>query len=514
MSHRPVLGHVFGSYLQLSQPFSYELIASLTSFEHRVFAWQSENLDRFPVDHLFTSKSPEDYWPIARRERVELVFAHFGPLGMTALPMALMNDLPAVTIFHGYDVSMLLREPYWVERYRTLAALGMHGLCISDVGRERLAAIGWPTTQLTTIHLGVDTQRFRYQPRNRIDRGPGSGSGSGSTTRLLIVARLIAKKGVDVAIRALDLIRAAGVNAELRVIGDGPERASLEALIAGLKLESFVTLAGAQSHAEVAAALGDADMLLQCSVTAPNGDQEGIPVVLMEAQASGVPVIATRHSGIPELVLDGRTGLLTDEHDVAGLANAITLLIREPAFAGQLARAGRARVEEEFDRTRQAGRFTEHLRALIARGPRRVSRSPSSARGLSRPTRLLFIHAAGFDTAMHKLMSLRVQHPGAHITVLTAESIVNTFRACPLIDDVRGYPDGPLRLRRLGRALLHELQQMNFDLVVTAYANDDGAGFGSVRRVARACGGRRRLALNSRDREIELIGSPRPRLYA
>lgn len=503
MSHRPVLGHVFGRYLPLSEVFSHELIASLTAFQHRVFASQAENIERFPVDRLFTPRSPEEYWTFARRERVELVVSHFGPLGTTGLPMALMNDLPAVTIFHGYDVSMALGEPHWVERYRTLAALGMHGLCISDAGSRRLASIGWPATQLTTIHLGVDTQRFRYRPRDR--------HGAGSTVRLLMVARLVAKKGVDVAIRAVRLVRDAGVDAELRVIGDGQERASLETLIAELKLESSVTLAGAQSHAAVAAVLDAADILLQCSVTAPNGDQEGIPVALMEAQACGVPVIATRHSGIPELVLDGSTGLLTDEHDVPGLANAIISLVREPTFASRLAQAGRARVEEEFERTRQAERFTHLFRTLIARGPRRASPPPSSAGG---PRRVLFIRSIPVDAAMRKLMSLRVQYPGAHITVLTGHNTVDTFRACPLIDDVRGYPDGRLCLRRLGPSLLHELQQAIFDLVVTAYTNDDGDGFGNVRRVARACGGRRRVALTARDREIELTGSPRPCLAA
>lgn len=502
MTHCPVLGHVFGRYLPLSEVFSHELIASLTAFQHRVFCSQAENVDRFPVDHLFTPRSAEEYWTLARRERVELIVSHFGPLGTTGMPMALMTDLPAVTIFHGYDVSMTLGEPHWVERYRTLAALGMHGLCISDAGRRRLAAIGWPATQLTTIHLGVDTQRFRYRPRAR--------DGARSAARLLMVARLVPKKGVDVAIRAVRLVRDAGVNVELRVIGDGPERASLETLIAELKLESSVALAGVQSHGAVAAALDDADILLQCSVTAANGDQEGIPVALMEAQACGVPVIATRHSGIPELVLDGSTGLLTDEHDVPGLANAIISLVREPTLAGQLAEAGRARVEQEFDRTRQADRFTHLFRTLIARGPRRAGR-PSMG---GNPTRLLFIRSIPVDAAMRKMMSLRVRYPAAHVTLLTSESSIDTFRGCPLIDDVRGYPDGRLCLRRLGRSLLHELQQSNFDLVVTAYTNDDGAGFGNVRRVARACGGLRRVAVTARDREMELTGSTRPWLGA
>jgi colanic acid/amylovoran biosynthesis glycosyltransferase len=500
MPHRPVIGHVFGRYLPLSEVFSHELIGSLTAFEHRVFASKVENLDRFPMDHLFTPCSPEEYWTLARRERVELIVGHFGPLGVNAMPIALMNGLPAVTIFHGYDVSMALREPHWVERYRTLAALGMHGLCISDAGRRRLVAIGWPATQLTTIHLGVDTQRFHYRPRVR--------DGARSPVRLLMVARLVAKKGVDVAIRALRLVLDAGLDAELYVIGEGAERATLEQLIAELKLESSVTLAGAQRHSAVAAALDDADILLQCSVTAPNGDQEGIPVALMEAQACGVPVIATRHSGIPELVLDGATGLLTDEHDAPGLAGAIVSLVRDPLLASRMAEAGRARVEQEFNRDRQAQRFTHLFRTLIARGPRRAR--PSSGR----PMRLLFIRSIPVDAAIRKVMSLRVQHPGAHITVLTSDNTVDTFRACPLIDDVRSYPQGRLGLRRIGRTLLRDLQRLDFDLVVAPYTNDDGRGFGNVRRVARACGGRRRVAVNAREREIELTGSPRPCLAA
>src|SRR5690606_30998947 len=118
--------------------FSYELLRSLEGgVEQHVIASRLEHQDRFPWPHVHLPGSARDAWALARELGVELAVGHFGPTGTTVMPLALANRIPAATIFHGYDVSMLLRDPVWVERYRGLADLGLHAICISDAGRRR-----------------------------------------------------------------------------------------------------------------------------------------------------------------------------------------------------------------------------------------------------------------------------------------------------------------------------------------------------------------------------------------
>lgn len=497
---RHVIGHVFGRFLPLSEVFSYELLRSLEErFEQHVVASRVEHQDRFPWPHVHLPASARDAWALARERGVELAVGHFGPVGTTVMPLALANRIPAATIFHGYDVSMLLRDPVWVERYRGLADLGLHAICISDAGRRRLRAIGWPARQIDVIHLGVDTTRMAVSPRRpRLADEP---------IRLLMVARLVPKKGVDVAVRAMAGLKTSGVTATLTVIGEGPGQVALQELTHALGLADVVSFAGARRHDEVLEAMASADVLLQCSVTAPDGDQEGIPVSLMEAQARGVPVVATRHSGIPELVVHGRTGLLVEEHDAEGLASAVGTLASDPALARRLAAAGRRRVERHFDRTRQADRFTRVFTRLIAEG------APVQRRAARRPgPRILFVRTVPVELAFRRLMALRGRYAGAHLTVLTTESSASVFRHAPLADAVVTYPDGRLRLSHLGRARLATLQAARYDLVAVAYPDEQGRDFGNVRRVARALGGSRRAALTVRDAEIEIPGTPRPDL--
>ena len=493
---RPVLVHLFGRYLPVSEVFLHELIGSLDAFEHHVLAAKSVIVERFPIERLHISARPEVLWETARRAGAQLIVCHFGPLGMSGLPMGLALRLPVVTMFYGYDHSMALREPHWVERYRTLAAMGVHAVSNSEFGRRRLVEIGWPPDQIAAIHLGVDTRRFAFTPRRLPAAGP---------LRLVMVSRLVPKKGVHIAVRAVDAVRRRGVAVQLRIVGEGAEREKIERLIASLGLQAHVTLLGAVRHSQVDAELAQAHLYLQPSVVAPNGDEEGLPVALTEAQAAGLPVIASRHAGIPELVVHDETGLLVDEADVAGLADAIERLASERDLASRLVHAARRRVERDFDLTVQSGVFARHFERLL--------RAPAVGTPLPHGTarrRLLFVRSVPVDAALRKLIQLRLAFPDAAISVFTSDSTVAAFRQCPLVNEVISYPDGPLRLRRVGAEGLRRLQAAQYDIAVVPYSNGDGAGFANVRRLARATGARRQIALNGLDVMSDLrAGSPR-----
>lgn len=493
-SPRPALLHVCGTYLPLSETFTYDLIRGLLGFEHHVVASRVEHLTHFPLDHVHVPEPEERAWTLARSIDARTIVCHFGPQATMGMPIALAVDRPAVTLFHGYDLSRLLRDRRWVERYRAVARLGMQALCISGAGRQRLLDIGWPASQIEVIRLGVDAARFTFRP-------PSVRWGSRGPRRILMVARLVEKKGVHVALDALRRLRARGLDLELRVIGDGPERARLEQAIGEARLSS-VTLLGALEHERTRRELADADLYIQPSVTARSGDQEGIPVSLMEAQASGLPVVSTRHSGIPELVIDGVTGLLTDEGDSEALATSIERLVHEPERAQQLADAALARVRREFDRERQTRRFSAYLEDLAQDAARRPSVYASRR---PRPTgRGLLLRSIPVGQMARKLLLLSERHPDVQWEVLTSQSSAATVSGIPLVSRVWSHGDGRLSLRTVGRTVLRDLAAAGFERVLVPYRDDAGAGLAHVRRVAQVVAPDRAFALTLHDLEHRL----------
>ena len=153
--------------------------------------------------------------------------------------------------------------------------------------------------------------------------------------------------------------------------------------------------------------------------------------------------------------------------------------------------------------------------AIATAGNHGASRLRAPAVGTPLPhgtarRRLLFVRSVPVDAALRKLIQLRLAFPDAAISVFTSDSTVAAFRQCPLVNEVISYPDGPLRLRRVGAEGLRRLQAAQYDIAVVPYSNGDGAGFANVRRLARATGARRQIALNGLDVMSDLrAGSPR-----
>jgi colanic acid/amylovoran biosynthesis glycosyltransferase len=183
--------------------------------------------------------------------------------------------------------------------------------------------------------------------------------------RLLSVGRLDAIKGFDVLLPALALLRDRGVPFESLIIGEGEERASLEAQRAELNLNDRVTFAGARPQTEVRKAMAESTLMVMPCVVTPEGNADGIPNVLTEAMAAGLPVISTRVSGIPELIDDGISGRIVEQRDPVALADAISSLLADPASRDVYAKAGRAKVEREFDVRIEAGRLYDCFAKVV-----------------------------------------------------------------------------------------------------------------------------------------------------
>jgi colanic acid/amylovoran biosynthesis glycosyltransferase len=188
--------------------------------------------------------------------------------------------------------------------------------------------------------MGIDSARFKFTPREPPNHGP---------LRLVTVARLVEKKGVDYAIRAVARLAAAGVDVEYTVVGDGPLREKLTQLTEALGLSGRVKLVGSMAHSDIAALLQRSHVMLAPSVTASDGDMEGLPVAIMEAMASGLPVVSTVHSGIPELIDDDVNGYLVPEKDVTALAAKLEHVALHTADWKRVAEAAHRTVVERHD---------------------------------------------------------------------------------------------------------------------------------------------------------------------
>lgn len=295
-------------------------------------------------------------WPAEPPAR-RVWLAHYGRWGRFACALRELGLIsgPIATVFHGKDMSAYLRKR--PNAYRSLFRRGDLFLPISETWREKLLAMGAPAERTFVHRMGVDTTRFRETPRVLAD---------GEPVRFISVGRMVEKKGFDDALAAFAAMRARpdAPQATLTLIGDGELRPSLEAQSKRLGLGDAVRLTGILPHARVAEELAHAHIFVLPSKTAASGDMEGIPVALMEAMAQGMPVIATRHSGTPELVEHGASGLLCAEGDRQGLADHMVRLALAPGQWAAMGARGAAKVRAEFDLKVWNDRLLERLAGL------------------------------------------------------------------------------------------------------------------------------------------------------
>ncbi|MCI1858050.1 MAG: glycosyltransferase [Sporolactobacillus sp.] len=269
----------------------------------------------------------------------DVVIAHFGPNGLLAWRCMRMGLLSGrlLTAFHGYDMLRYVSD-HGPHCYDELFKAPVTLLPISEFWKGRLMAMGADPDRLIVHHMGVDPEKFSasfHQPGDRF--------------RLVSAARFVEKKGLAYAIAAVAALAGRGVHLRYDIAGDGPLRAALQQQIADLHMQDHVHLVGWKTQDEWIAMMRDADIVLAPSVTAENGDMEGIPVQLMEAMAMEKVVISTVHSGIPELIASGVNGWLVREKDADELAAAIERVIHASDHCRKLARRARRTVEDHFN---------------------------------------------------------------------------------------------------------------------------------------------------------------------
>jgi glycosyltransferase involved in cell wall biosynthesis len=281
----------------------------------------------------------------------DLIHAHWATYPSTAA-MALSRALGVPFSFtaHAHDIFLdpqLLREKLRDALFAVTVSR-YNGDWLGE--RHGRAAV----ERLHIVHCGVSLGDLAFHPEGR------------SSDFILAVARLEPIKGLSYLVEACAILRDRGRRLRCEIVGEGTERPILEAAIRRHRLEGVVALAGASSQHDVRARLDRATVFVLPSVITPQGDRDGVPVALMEAMASGLPVVSTTTSGIPELVEDGTSGILVPPNDPAALAAAIDRVLLDGDLRRYLATNARRTVERGFDADREAGRLLKLMEASRA----------------------------------------------------------------------------------------------------------------------------------------------------
>jgi glycosyltransferase involved in cell wall biosynthesis len=283
-----------------------------------------------------------------RAEQPSVLHAHFGVEGVKAWPIAKALNVPMVVTLHGYDIN--INREWWEagrggsgmrkypEKLLELASQPrVTFVAVSKAIRRRAISYGVPEDKVVVRHIGVDASKFVPRGRPVAERRP----------RVLFIGRLVEKKGCEYLIRAFAKLRQKVPEASLIIIGEGKLRGRLQYLVDELAISA--EFLGAQPASRVQHELELARVLCLPSVTADNGDAEGFGLVLLEAQASGVPVVTSALGGASEGIREGITGFAFGERDVDGLATRLIQLLVDDALAHALSIAGPRFVSEHFN---------------------------------------------------------------------------------------------------------------------------------------------------------------------
>jgi len=282
----------------------------------------------------------------------------------------LAHEISGITFSLATHAKDLYHSPPSLLRPKLAAARRVFTCTRYNIKYLRTLRSG-PADWISQVYHGTDLTRFRF------DR-----CGLADPPLVLAVARLVEKKGLEYLVRACALLRDRGRVFRCRIVGTGPLRDRLAALVRDLQLDAVVSLEGALDQEDVLRWYRQATVFaLPCLIT-DDGDRDGIPNVLVEAAACGVPIVSTPVSGVPELVTDRETGLLVPPRDPAALAGALETLFDSPALRESLRLKARARVEAELDLRRNAREIGRELRALVSPGTAVASPTPEPDRRL------------------------------------------------------------------------------------------------------------------------------------
>lgn len=368
-------------FLNASQTFIYrQLMGMSTRFDPIVLTRKTSNLELFPFSPIYLREdrflaalctkvqkyrgvfniSRDQFYQwraVLKSKDVRLIHAHFGPSGVEMLPLCKAMNIPLLVTFHGFDASKLLRREKYVDSLKPLFSYS-HIIAVSQDMANRLIAFGCEPSRLRTHYIGVPIEMYE-----QVDRVPLQEKVKRrEQINFLQVARFEEKKGHYYTILAFAEFLKRYSRAYLTLAGDGQLKANIEKLCTELDIGSHVSFVGQVPTREVSRLMQESDVFLHHSVTTDEGDMEGIPIVIMEAMATGLVPISTCHSGIPELIEHDISGYLVAEKDIADYVQQMFRVLEDN---GRVGRRARSIIEQRFDISRQNAKLADIYKELI-----------------------------------------------------------------------------------------------------------------------------------------------------
>src|SRR6476659_857348 len=366
---RRVVASYCSSFLKSEMLHIYRQVKALRGVDTFVVTKEVQNAERFPFDNIevipkrrtnllvhgwlkFVARRPSIVYrgeyqtldSLLERHGADLMHIYFGHTGVHLLPFIEQWDKPCVVSFHGADVAHKKDIKDYPAKLRRLFKALPLVFARSQSLVDRLIHLGCPPEKLRINRTGIPLNEFPFVDRQL----PGDGK-----WRVVQACRLIPKKGVATSLRAFAIFKKDYPNAEFVIAGKGPLQPELEMLAGGLGISRDVHFVGFLSQRKLHELYASAHLFLHPSEISPNQDQEGVPNSALEAMATGLPVVATRHGGIPEAVDHGRTGFLVAEEDHVALANAMQLIASSPVLLQEMGARAHATVKERFEQETQ-----------------------------------------------------------------------------------------------------------------------------------------------------------------
>jgi len=380
---RPVVACYCATFLKPEMLHIYRQITALKRVEPFVIAQKREETERYPFDRIAVIGQPafhfarrfwfkqvrEAPWEISAvevrkliavldREKAELLHIYFGHIAVHLLPLIRAWSKPSLVSFHGADVMVDLDKPaYRSATQQMLEAVRMVLVRSESLGRA-LINLGCPASKIRLQRTGIPVDEIPFRAR----AWPGNGA-----WKFVQACRLIEKKGLRVSLRAFAKFADRNPASTFTIAGEGPLRTELGQLAADLGIADKVFFPGFISQNQLRELFYHSHIFLHPSEVGGDGNQEGVPNSMLEAMASGLPVFATEHGGIPEAIENGRSGILVREGDEVALALALLERATDPGGLATIAANGAEVVRKHFEQSGQTSQLEDYYFEAMSR---------------------------------------------------------------------------------------------------------------------------------------------------
>lgn len=289
------------------------------------------------------------------QNRIQVVLAEYGPAGVEVMSICEELDLPLIVHFHGFDTYRDDALNSYGKEYLRMFKIAESIICVSEDMRIQLLNLGCPSEKLKLYPYGIDVDSFNLKREEQ------------SNQNFVTCGRFVEKKGPTYSIKAFAMLLEKLPNTQLTMIGDGELLTKCKALVQNLGISDNVSFAGVLNQKEVRQIFAKSSIFLQHSIRTVENDSEGSPLSIMEASASGLAVVSTKHAGIPEIVEDEVTGLLIEEGDVEEMAKKMIHLMKNPDIVKELGKEGVQRMLKLYDQKRYLNQISSLIESCVSR---------------------------------------------------------------------------------------------------------------------------------------------------